>query len=357
MNSFVFLALGIFSLSLVAQGQLAQGISHTDPPPGSIRKPDLTILGDSSRPTAVIAYHPNGRSLAVGGVDGAIRVYDARPGEHSIAWLTHTLTGHTAPILAIGFHETNALVSVSLDHTAKIWDITSGKLLHSAQLNFGKQLVPAIAPGKEPLVAGGALREVRLWNYKTGELLKSFEANDSDVAALVFTPDGKLLVIGTTKGVVRVMDVAAWKVTRTIDLDTPVRSIAASMNRIAVGYADGSVALLDFSDQSSVPEVKEQTGTIRAIAFSLNGKRFASASADGTIKVWDVNTLQLLSSLEGRDGEVLSVAFSPDGQKVASGGADGNVNYWTVTLPPALNNQLQPSSKKGVENQPDLELH
>jgi WD40 repeat protein len=122
------------------------------------------------------------------------------------------------------------------------------------------------------------------------------------------------------------------------------------MSRIAVGYADGSVALLDFSDQPSIPEVKNQTGAILALSFSPNGEQFASASADGTIKVWEVNTLKLLYSPEAHSGEILSVAFSPNGQKVAAGSANGNANYWNVPLPPASNNRPQPSAKKGMEN-------
>ncbi|HWD93926.1 MAG TPA: WD40 repeat domain-containing protein [Verrucomicrobiae bacterium] len=302
------------------------------PSPQEILKPNLTIPGDNSHPAAVIAYNQDGRFLAVGSTDGAVRVYDARHRE-SIAWLTQTLTGHTAPILAIGFKDTNTLVSVSLDQTTKLWDVTSGKLLHSTQLDFGKQLVPAIAPGGEPFLAGGTLKQVRLWNYQTGALLHSFEANDSSVAALAFTPDGKLLVIGTTKGVVRVMDVAAWKVTRTIDLDTPVRSIATSLDHIAVGYFGGAVALLDFGDQPEVPEVDTQSGAILALAFSPDGEQFAVASADQTVKVWDMKKLKLLGSLDGQSGEVLSVAFSPNGHEIASGSADGTVNYWTVQQP------------------------
>jgi WD40 repeat protein len=315
------------------EGLSAPSVSSTYASSENVRKPDRTIPGDSSRPGAVIAYHPSGQFLAVGGADGVIRVYDARSTERLTADLKRTLAGHTFPVLAMGFNDTNLLVSVSQDQTAKIWDITSGKLLHSAELNFGKQLVPAIAPGRRPFLAGGTLKQVRLWNYQTGELLKSFEANDSNVAALAFTPDGELLVIGTVKGVVRVMDVAAWKVTRMIDLDTPVRSVAASLDHIVVGYADGSVALLDFSDQSSIPEVRKQHGAINAVAFGPQGEQFASASADKTVKVWETATLKLLCSLEGRRGEVLSVAFSPNGKKMASGDADGSVNFWTVSRP------------------------
>jgi WD40 repeat protein len=300
-----------------------------DPSREVIRKPDFTIRGDSSQPISALAYNSNGKFLAVAGSDGVIRVYDARPGDSATAHLARTLTGHTLPVLAIGFSDSNTLVSISADQTAKFWDINTGKLLHSAGLGFGKAVIAAIAPG-QPLLAGAALKQVRLWNYQTDELLRTFEANDSAVAALAFTPDGRLLVIGTTKGVIRVLEVASGKVARMIDLDTPVRSLAASTNCIAVGYADGTLAVLKLGDQESIPELKKHTGAITAVAFSANGEQFASGSADKTVKVWDTETLKLVGSMEGHTEQVLAVVFSPDGHQMASGGADGNVNFWTV---------------------------
>ena len=212
----------------LARAESAPHISDTYPPPDDIRKPDLTIPGNDVSGTGVIAYNPNGRFLAVAAGEKSIRIYDARPGDRLTAELSKTLTGHAAQILGLCFSDTNTLVSISLDQTAKIWDVESGKLLHTTELNFGKQIRFAIAPGHQSLAADSSFGKARLWNYQTGELLKTFEPNDSWVSALAFTPDGKFLVIGTDKGVVRVMDVATWTVTRTIDLDSPVRSLAAS---------------------------------------------------------------------------------------------------------------------------------
>lgn len=324
--------------ALILAGSLARAeslphIPDTSAPSGDIRKPDLTIAGRDITGTGVIAYNPDGRFLAVAAGEKVIRIYDTRPGDGLTAKLFKTMTGHAAQILGLCFSDTNTLVSVSLDQTVKIWDAPSGKLLHTTELNFGKQIRFAIAPGHQSLAADSSFGKARLWNYQTGELLKTFEPNDSWVSALAFTPDGKLLVIGTDKGVVRVMDVATWTVVRTIDLDSPVHSIAASADHILVGYGDGTVAMLNFGDQPSVPEVRKQSGAINGLAFSANGKQFASASADRSVKVWDTKTRKLLCSLEGHPASVLSVTFSSNGQKMASIDVDGNVSLWTA---PAL---------------------
>jgi WD40 repeat protein len=324
----------IFLSSALAQDAPGPRGSNTSPSPGDIRKPDLSIAGHDLTGAGVIAYNPNSRFLAVAAGDKTIRIYDAHFGDRPSADLSKTLTGHAAQILGLCFNNTNTLVSVSLDQTVKLWNVESGKLLHSSDLALGKQIKFAIAPGHQSLAADTSFGKVRLWNFKTGEVLKTFEPNDSWASAIAFTPDGKLLVIGTDKGVVRVMDVATWTIIHTVDLDSPIYSIAASAEHILMGYGDGTVAVLNFGEQSSIPEVRKQNATINAIAFSPKGDQFASASADRTIKVWDTKTLKPLCSLEGHPASVLSVTFSPNGQKIASIDSDGTVDYWTVPLPP-----------------------
>lgn len=316
-------------LEFLARGQTTTNISRSNPSTEDIRKPDITISGVSPKAAGIIAYNPDGRYLAVAS-DKVIQIYDTRPGNRLTAELTRTLAGHSAQILGLAFTVTNTLVSISLDQTAKIWNIETGKLLHTAELHLGKQSRFAIAPGQSSLAADTSSGRVRLWNYQTGALLKNFEPDDSWASALAFTPDGKSLVIGTEKGVLRVMDVATWIVTRTIDLDSPIQSLAASAEHIVVGYSEGTLAILSFEDQPSVPEVKKQSGAIEALAFNPKGELFASASADHTVKVWDTRTLKLLCSLQGHVAAVVAVVFSPDGQKMASMAADGSVNFWTV---------------------------
>lgn len=323
-----FLCLFICSGAVAfGQGQTTSQRNNSVPPPGNSENSDIIFFGSGAKPSIAIACSPDGRHLATDGTNNTVRVYDCEWNENGLTTrLSHTLRGHTLPVVAVAFRQGN-LVSVSLDRTTKIWDTASGKLLHSVGLNLGRQFVPAIAPGNQPLLAEGTLNHVRLWNYQNGELLKTFEVNDSNVITLEFTPDGKLLVIGSTKGVVRVVDVATWKLVRIADLDTPVRAMAVSADCIALGYADGTLNLLKMSHQTSIPDIEGHHDKITAIVFSPKGDRFASGTMDGTIEVWDSQTLRAVDTrLQGQGTEVLGMVFSPDGKKLIFGGPHGNMN-------------------------------
>jgi WD40 repeat protein len=59
--------------------------------------------------------------------------------------------------------------------------------------------------------------------------------------------------------------------------------------------------------------------SFNAVAWSPDGRLFASGSSDNTVRIWDPASGKLLRTLEGHAYSVLSVSFSPDGKALASG--------------------------------------
>ena len=70
-----------------------------------------------------VAYAPDSATLATGGDDRTVRVWDARSGDH-----VRTLTGHTSGVLAVAYAPDSAtLATGSDDGTVRVWNPRTGR--------------------------------------------------------------------------------------------------------------------------------------------------------------------------------------------------------------------------------------
>ena len=89
-----------------------------------------------------------------------------------------------------------------------------------------------------------------------------------------FSPDGKHLAVGNSRGILYVWDIATGREVHRLE-----------------------------GNKAGIPMVK----------YSPDGKRIAAAGWDAWVRVWDASTGKLLELLDGKNTEFIGVAFSSDG--------------------------------------------
>ncbi len=310
----------------LATGGADETVRLWDVATGKIR---TTLTGHIAGVVSV-AFSPDGRTLATGGTDETVRLWNVATGQTRT-----TLTGHTDPVWTVAFSPNGrTLATGGTDDTVRLWDVATGKIRTTLTGHTDDVATVAFSPDGRTLATGGADETVRLWDVATGKIRTTLTGHIAGVVSVAFSPDGRTLATGGADETVRLWDVATGKIRTTLTGHTDsVLSVAFSPDgrTLATGGTDDTVRLWDVATGQTRTTLAGHTDDVWSVAFSPDGRTLATGGADDTVRLWDVTTGKIRTTLTVHTNKVLSVAFSPDGRTLATGGADDTVRLWDVT--------------------------
>ena len=188
------------------------------------------------------------------------------------------------------------------------------------------------------LLAVGSYKQVELLDASTGKRVATLSGHADVVRALAFSRDGKLLAaaggLPARSGEVIVWDAASRTMIATIhghgDCIYAV-AFSADGRRVATSSYDKLIKLWDAATEKETATLKDHIDSIYALKFSPDGTRIASGAADRTVKLWDAATGQRLFTLSESLEGVLTLDFHPSGKQIAAAGADKFIRIWDLT--------------------------
>ena len=86
---------------------------------------------------------------------------------------------------------------------------------------------------------------------------------------------------------------------------------------------DGKVILWDLAAGGPISSTPAYEGTVDCLAYSNDGKMFASAAGDSVVQLWNAETGALMAHTEEHSGIIMTLAFSPDNERFVSACAEG----------------------------------
>ena len=286
-----------------------------------------TLTGDSTFANPV-AIAPDGKTLANGGGDGTIRLWDLQTGE-----LKKTFKGHTSAVYVLVFSpDGQTLASGSADESIKLWNLNTGGLIYTLSGRSKGISAITITPDSQTLVSGDRVGTIEFWNLKNGEKINSFAGHEILITSLVITPNGQTVVSSSQDNTIKLWEVRTGQLLRTLtDSDSHhFLSVAISPNgqQIASGSWDGGIRLWDLNTGKLTQILKTGSAPIDAVVFKPNGQTLVSGSADGSFRMWDLKTNKLRRTFAGHSEAINCMVMTPDGEMMVSSGKDKAIKIW-----------------------------
>jgi WD40 repeat protein len=158
-----------------------------------------------------------------------------------------------------------------------------------------------------------------------------------EVTAVAVAPDKKTVVSASQDATARVWQRGIRRERKILHHPGAVLAVACSPDAPSglclTGAADGVARLWDLNGENAAPEptktVQAHRGSILCVAFSPDGKHFATGGDDREIAVYETESGKEKYRLRGHSGAVTAVTFTPRVQLV-SAARDNTIRVWDV---------------------------
>ena len=246
-----------------------------------------------------------------------------------------TYHGHSSYVSAVAWSpDGQSIASGGGDNTVQIWNATTGALIHKYRL-AGAVFSVAWSPDGREVAAGGITGSVTVFDLATAQTLLTYKGHTDAVFSVAWSPDGKRIASASNDGTMQVWNATTgqqllrYGTHPAKGLPTPLNSVAWSPNGNALALGgNGNALVLNANTGNEIGDYGYNGGSIHALAWSPDGTNIVFGDSDYSVQVWNVASHKNLYTYNGHTIDVFSVAWSPNGQRIASGSSDGLIEVW-----------------------------
>jgi WD40 repeat protein/energy-coupling factor transporter ATP-binding protein EcfA2 len=265
-------------------------------------------------------FSPDGTKILTVSSDHTAKLWDSK------GILLVDLNKHTDDVNSVDFSPNGTkIITASDDHTAKLWDL-SGKLLADLKGHEGGVFNAVFSPDSTKIITVSKDHTAKLWDIK-GNLLADLNKHTDRLDSAAFSPGGSKILTLSWDNTAKLWDLHGNLLADLNGHDDYVTSAVFSPDgsKIITASWDNTAKLWDLNGRLFAN--LKHTDYVWDAVFSPDGTKIITASSDRTAKLWDLKG-NLLADLQHR-GTVWFSTFSPDGTKILTR-PEGAMKLWNL---------------------------
>ena len=270
-----------------------------------------------------VAFSPDSKSLATVNNNYLIYLWDVITREHKA-----TLPGGARYIT---YSPDGKMLAGSGGTYITLWDIETQQQIRKIRGRSYSRIL--FSPDGKTLASSDVDDKIRLWDIETGKNIHTFPKIAAVDKSIAFSPDGRLIAGDSPKYTITLWDTITGKLVNTLSGHTyPVHALAFTPdgNTLISGSGDKTIRIWDVRTGVEKTTLTGHKWAVDSLAVSTDGSTIASASFDGTIRFWDLQTGKHKSTIR-QAHHSRHATLSTDGSLLATDSNEDVIIWDTLT--------------------------
>ncbi|OMJ81161.1 hypothetical protein SteCoe_18429 [Stentor coeruleus] len=239
--------------------------------------------------------------------DGIIRVHNFNTSK-----LIFELKWHKKEVRSLLlWKKSQKLISGSEDKTIIIWDLITQTIINelSAHKSFVTSL--ALSPDEKYLYSASDDKTILSWSLNRFKPKNVYQVHSGLVWGLAVTKNNSHLVSCSEDKSIKIISLQEKNEKCIYNTQSQCKSILINQEKsiVALGFADGTLLILDLMQNKLLLNTKKHANSITALAFSENRACLISADCN-LIALWDMSNYELYNSYQIVASLILSLALT-----------------------------------------------
>lgn len=292
------------------------------------------LLPGHNDDVTIATFSPKNNFLVSAGIDKKICVYNSE----SPFELIKTISVHQSPINVLKFNRSgNMMASGSNDFSVLVFDSVFNihrKLIDANGGHTGSISAITFDPTSNYLFSGGKDGKICMWEINSSKRFKTINLG-TPVNSIAMSSDPRILFVAGSSTQIKVISLPNGQVKKEFSGHTDVVNsiqISSDNKYLLSGSNDKSARLWDLKTGKAIRKFPVDCWKVTAVSFSRDNKYCITACNDGSVKVWELASGNLLSKVDAQFYNIGDVSISKNLEHIAIAPMLRNTNDFGVRI-------------------------